>query len=98
MIRLRVLGELTLQRDDDAVLDEALAQPKRVALLVYLALRPGEFHRRDTLLCLFWPELDEKHARAALNQALLFLRRELDDARHEVLASRGNDEVGIDAG
>jgi len=75
MTRLCVLGHLTLQRSNGASLNQALSQPKRMALLVYLAMRPGEFHQRDTLLGLFWPELDEKHARAALNQGLLFLRR-----------------------
>lgn len=97
MIRLGVLGDLTLQRSSGAALSRALAQPKRMALLVYLAMRPGEFHRRDTLLGLFWPELDEKHARAALNQGLLFLRRELGASRQQVLISRGNDEVAVDA-
>lgn len=97
MIRLGVLGEVTLRRSHGPALNHALAQPKRVALLVYLATKPGEFHRRDTLLPLFWPELDERHARAALSQGLLFLRRELGDSRHEVLRSRGNDEIAVDA-
>lgn len=55
-----------------------MVQPKRAALLAYLALAtPGEPHRRDSLLALFWPEHDVKHARNALSQALHFLRRSL---------------------
>ncbi|MFL5621724.1 MAG: BTAD domain-containing putative transcriptional regulator, partial [Gemmatimonadaceae bacterium] len=55
-----------------------LAQPKRVALVVYLALAsPRGPHRRDVLLSLFWPELDSEHARNALSQSMHFLRRTL---------------------
>jgi len=44
-----------------------LTQTKRVALLAYLLLsRPGESHRRDSLLALFWPEMDQEHGRNSL--------------------------------
>ena len=43
-----------------------LAQPKRLALLAYLAsATPRGFHSRDTLLALFWPESDQERARNA---------------------------------
>jgi DNA-binding SARP family transcriptional activator len=51
------------------------------------------FHRRDTLLGLFWPELDEAHARSALSQAIRFLRRELGSTA--ALENRGAEEVGV---
>ena len=71
-----------------------LAQPKRAALLVYLALaRPRGFHRRDTLLALFWPEHDTEHARNALSQAVHFLRRALGA---DVVASRNGDALGLE--
>jgi TolB-like protein/DNA-binding SARP family transcriptional activator len=77
MIRLRTLGALRLESADHEA-SAVLAQPKRMALLVYLALaRPRGAHRRDTLLAMFWPELDESHARHALSQSLHFLRRAL---------------------
>ena len=67
----RALGTLALQDPNHEALESVLAQPKRVALLVYLTIaRPRGFHRRDTLLALLWPEQDEQHARWALNQAL----------------------------
>ena len=70
-----------------------LRQPKRLALLAYLAVAsPRRFHRRDSLLALFWPELDQEHARAALRRALYFLRSELGA---EVVAGRGDEEVGV---
>jgi serine/threonine-protein kinase len=72
----------------------ALAQPKRVALLAYLAAAsPYGFHRRDTILALFWPEADQHHARTALRKAIHFLRHELGPG---VVASRGDEELGID--
>ncbi|MGQ0703461.1 MAG: BTAD domain-containing putative transcriptional regulator [Gemmatimonadales bacterium] len=73
-----------------------MAQPRRLALLAYLSIaHPHGFHRRDSILCLFWPERNAEGARAALNRSLYFLRRELGDG---VVLSRGDEEVGIDRG
>jgi TolB-like protein/DNA-binding SARP family transcriptional activator len=81
MIRLRTLGALDLRNSEGQELRTVLAQPKRAALLVYLALAPPRGpHRRDTLLALFWPEQDTEHARNALSQAVHFLRRSLGAA------------------
>src|SRR3989454_6836871 len=94
VIELRLFGGLTLRRDDGRELDSILTQPKRVALLTFLAAAtPYRLHRRDTLLGLFWPELDQEHARAALRQALHGLRRGLGA---DVITSRGDEEVGVD--
>jgi DNA-binding SARP family transcriptional activator len=69
-------------------------QPKRLTLLVYLALAGvNRFRRRDTVTALFWPELDSPHARGALRQALRFLRGEVGAA---ALVGRGEDEIGVD--
>src|SRR4051794_35700139 len=96
MIELRALGTLVLRDANGEDLSSVLAQPKRVALLVYLAIaRPHGFHRRDALLPLLWPEQDEHHARGALNQALRHLRRALGT---QVVPSRGDGEVGIERG
>ena len=94
MIKLHTLGRLSLTGPDGHEILSVLAQPKRVAVLTYLALAtPRGFHRRDTLLGLFWPELDQEHARGALNQALSFLRRSVGDA----IETRGEGEVGLQA-
>src|SRR2546425_4187486 len=93
VIELRLLGGLDLRRSDGRELDSILTQPKRVALLAFLAAAtPYRLHRRDTLLGLFWPELDQEHARAALRQALHGLRQGLGA---DVLTSRGDEEVGV---
>lgn len=92
MIRLQTLGAVDLRRDDVEV-RSVLLQPKRLALLVYLAAaRPRGFHSRDTLLGLFWPESDDDRARNALRQALHWLRRSLGP---DAVESRGDREVGV---
>src|SRR5881628_1475156 len=94
VIELRLFGGLDLRRSDGRELDSILTQPKRVALLAFLATAtPYRLHRRDTLLGLFWPELDQEHARAALRQALHGLRQGLGA---DVLTSRGDEEVSVD--
>ena len=93
MIQLWTLGRLDLRGSDRSELHSILTQPKRLALLAYLALHtPRGFVRRDRVLALFWPEQDLEHARGALNRALYHLRRSLGDA---VLLSRGSDEIGL---
>jgi len=95
MIRFQLLGEIAVLRPDGSTLDQLLRQPKRLALLAYLACpAPGTWHRRDTLLALFWPELDAAHARNSLRNALYVLRPLLGE---EVLRTRGDEEVSIDS-
>jgi serine/threonine-protein kinase len=93
IIELRALGTVEMTGAPRPELDAVLAQPKRLALLTYLALnREHGFVRRDTLVGLFWPELDDSHARNALSQALRFLRRHLGDG---VIIRRGEEEVAL---
>jgi serine/threonine-protein kinase len=69
-------------------------QPKRVALLAYLAAgTEGGFRRRDSLTGLFWPEADPDSARHSLRQAIYVLRREVGS---ETIRTRGDGEVGVD--
>jgi len=95
-LEFQVLGRIDLRdgdRDGDH-LASILARPKRLALLAYLCLESTDGPlRRDTLLPVFWPDSDEAHARAALNQALHVLRSALGP---QVVTTRGRDEVGID--
>jgi DNA-binding SARP family transcriptional activator len=95
VIRLRVFGSLDLAAESGGDVGLILRQPKRAALLVYLAAAlPRGFHRRDALLALFWPELDTSHARDALNSALKLLRQGLGS---DTVVSRGGEEVAIAA-
>ena len=70
-----------------------VSQPKRFGLLAYLAAAtPHGFQRRDTLLGLFWPELDLEQGRHALRQSLHFLRSRLGP----VVVRRGDEDIGLD--
>src|SRR5712691_9744278 len=94
MIKLGMLGTLSLTDADGREVQAVLRQPRRLALLAYLAAAtPRGFHRRDSLLALFWPELDQEHARAALRQALHVVR---DALGADAVASRGDEEIGLD--
>jgi TolB-like protein/DNA-binding SARP family transcriptional activator/Flp pilus assembly protein TadD len=94
VLRLRTFGALDLQAPDGSELHSVLAQPRRVALLVYLALAiPRGPHRRDRLLALFWPDQDQAHARNALSQAVYFLRNALGA---DAVVSRTADELALD--
>jgi len=94
MIELRMLGRLSLTGADGREVRGLLGQPRRLALLAYLAAAsPQGFHRRDTLLALFWPELDQEHARAALRQALHVVR---DALGGDAVTSRGDEAIGLD--
>lgn len=78
MVHFRTLGTIDVRTTERGEVRSLLSQPKRLALLAYLALAvPRGPHRRDTVLALFWPEQDAEHARNALSQAVHFLRREL---------------------
>ena len=93
MIQFSTLGCLRLTGGDADRLAGLLAQPKRIALLAYLALaRPRGFHSRDTIRPLFWPELDGRHARWALNQSIRYLRRALGRA---AVLSRGQNDIEL---
>src|SRR5882724_6272494 len=86
MIEFWLLGEVRLRGTDQGEVHALLRQPKRLALLAYLVTPlPGTWHRRETLLALFWPELDTVHARTSLRNALYVLRQILGD---DVLRNR----------
>ncbi len=93
VIVLRVLGLLEVLAPDQRRLLSVSSQPKRVALLTYLAVSDhGSFKRRDRLLGVFWPEVEEERARHALRQALYVLRQAMGS---EVIESRGNEELRL---
>jgi serine/threonine-protein kinase len=93
MIRLLVLGGIALRNAAGAECRSVTAQPKRIALLAYLAIAGRQTPiRRDTILALFWPELDTERSRHALRQSLYHIRRELGN---EVVRGNGDDELNI---
>jgi len=94
VLRLKVLGGLSIQRDGRAVTG-ALAQPRRLAVLALLARGGQTGVSRDRLLTTLWPDTQEERARHTFNQTLYAIRRELgdDDAIIGMRELRLNTEV-----
>ena len=75
---------------DGAVLS-GFDSDKTRALLAYLAIEADRAHRRESLVALFWPNVQEASARQSLSQALSNLRRLLADVKSDtpfILATR----------
>lgn len=91
---LRILGPTELTGPAPEAGEAVVRQPKRLALLAYLALTTADgFRRRDKVIALFWPELDQPQARTYLRKALYGITEALGA---EVFATRGEDEIRID--
>ena len=91
---LRILGNTELSVAGDRTGSFVLRQPKRLALLAYLALTTaGGYRRRDQIVALFWPELDQAHARTQLRKVLHALRSTLGE---EAFVTRGEEELRLD--
>lgn len=90
---LRILGPLELHTTEGRPLRSLHAQPKRLALLAYMAIARGSACRRDTVLALLWPNLDDARARAALRGAVYHLRQVLGDA---AIVSGPHDELAVE--
>jgi tetratricopeptide (TPR) repeat protein len=96
MHRLELLGTTELRNPDGTSVSRVLNQPKRLALLAWFALVPGErYVRRDTILALFWPDLPQGNARAALRRAVYFLRQIMGDG---IIEGRGDEELRLGPG
>lgn len=92
-IELSLLGGVELRGIEPTAADRLLAQPKITALLAFLALSPERRpQRRDRVVAMLWPELDQAHARTALRKAVHAIRAALGPA---ALRSRGDEEIGL---
>lgn len=92
-VLLQTLGRFSLEWAG-AEVSPLLRQPKRFAVLAYLAVTTAEgLCRRDELLSVFWPESPQRRARAALRNALYGLRQALPQG---AIATHGDEMVRID--
>ena len=93
MIELRLLGGVEFRATTGRKPELILAHEKSFALLAYLAAaHPFGSHRRDSLVALLWPELDQEHARTALRKALHGLRHEIG---HDAVVAYGDEMIGV---
>ena len=91
MLRVRLLGELTIEVDGKPV--EPPASRRARALLAWLALEPGP-HPRSRVAARFWPDVLDESARTSLRSALSVLRRALGEGSDRYLIA-GREEVGL---
>jgi serine/threonine-protein kinase len=92
-VELRVLGHTELTTSGAFTGGVVLRQPKRLALLAYLAMATAEgFRRRDQIVAMFWPDQDQMHARTQLRKALYALRGVIGA---DALGTRGEEEVKL---
>ncbi len=73
MIEIRTLGRTSVAVNGELLTGEA-AWPKSLALIVFMAREPGP-DRREEILGVLWPDVEEKRARRALNQLVYTLRK-----------------------
>lgn len=92
-IEIHILGPTTLKKEDGEYDLSLLTGPKRLALLTYLILgKPKGFKRRDKIIALFWPSLNQKKARNALSNILYHIRSSLGK---EIIKNRGTEEISV---
>jgi len=94
LVQLRILGHTELSRPGGRTGSGVLRQPKRLALLAYLALATADgYRRRDQIVALFWPDLDQAHARTQLRKLLHALRSVIGS---DAFRTRGDEEIRLD--
>ena len=93
LVRVQVLGPISITDGSDSTVAPLLTQPRRVAVLAYLILaRPRGLHSRDTLVAMLWPEADQAGGRHALRNVLHAIRQAVGG---EVLTVAGDGMVGV---
>lgn len=78
MLRLKVLGSLSVTRDGRP-LSGALSQPRRLAVLALLARGGQSGVPRERIVATLWPDVEDERARHTFNQTLYAIRREAAD-------------------
>jgi DNA-binding SARP family transcriptional activator/tetratricopeptide (TPR) repeat protein len=94
VIVFRLFGACDLRTVADVRASSVLAQLKHVAFLAIAAGARDSLVRRDRVVGLLWPELDDNRARNALSKATHNCRRALGE---EALVGRFAEEIGLNA-
>lgn len=93
MLRFRTFGTIDLRRSGGERLSALLDQPKRLALLAFLAAHQHQGPvRREKVISVLWPDGSPASARSALSTTLSRLRDSLGD---EVVRGRGGESIGL---
>ena len=93
MIHLQLFGSADVRNDEGAKAHSILAHSKHVAFLAVVAAARHSTVRRDRVLGLLWPDLDDARARNALSKAIHQCRRQLGETS---IIGRFAEEIGLD--
>jgi serine/threonine-protein kinase len=92
---LTLFESIDLRDPSGQCVDQLLTNTKAIGLLAYLSLpNVGRFVRRDRLVAMLWPELDQQRARTALRKTVFAIRRALGA---DTMSSRGDEELALSA-
>lgn len=95
MLRLTVLGRTILTGTDAPAADAVISQPKRLALLTYIALAENQTVPREELLAAFWGDSDSQRSHGAARKAIHFLRDRLGE---KLLTREGGSAIALSPG
>ena len=90
--RLLTFGRMALLEAMTVEEPTLATRPRKLAVLAWLALRPGRRATRDLIIGVFWGGRDEERARNSLSDALSHLRRVL--GRNSIRTQAG--DVAVD--
>ncbi|MBI1331684.1 MAG: tetratricopeptide repeat protein [Armatimonadetes bacterium] len=75
--KVKLFGGLSAESPERRI--DAFQTQKTAQLFAYLALNSGRFMYREVIADLFWPQSDRVAARASLNQAIAWIRKEFGE-------------------
>jgi DNA-binding SARP family transcriptional activator len=87
-LRIRVLGELDIRHEGVEI--GPVASAKGRSLLAYLVCHPDEWHSRQRLAFIFWPESNESQARTNLRNLIHVIRRAAPATERFIETSAGS--------
>ena len=88
-LQVRLFGRFAVTASDDKPVK--IAGKKNQALLSYLAVNAGKAQPRERLAGLLWGDRFDEQARQSLRQAISKLRKDLGDAKENLLLIDGDD-------
>ena len=95
ILRIQCLGDLQMRSASGAMV--SLAAKKAQALIVYLAIKPGQRVSRDKVAMLLWSSTGPEQGRQSLRQTLSTLRKDLQSVSPDAkILLEENDLLGVD--
>lgn len=95
ILKIQCLGDLQMRSASGAMV--SLAAKKAQALIIYLAIKPGQRVSRDKVAMLLWSSTGPEQGRQSLRQTLSTLRKDLQSVSPDSkILLEENDLLGVD--